>query len=385
MQSSDDTYETICAVADLSGMSKQAFLRVQNIEKYLLAAYDPYTKYHITKCKVGRGNFQFDSATWEFLRMLSTREISGNRAQEMVNSITQGMTRRSSELFKRILNKDLRMGMGAKSINKAFPGLIPIHDVMLAQLFEANRLKFPCFGSPKIDGVRAKFKNDIFYSRNGHPYIGLNHLKHQLRGIAEELDGELTVPGVSFQIGSGWIRSNELTPNATFNIFELPTIREPFISRLAMMDDLHEVGKDINKVSHKLLHNESEVMEFYKKCRGLGYEGAVIKPYDYIYQGTRSYNWMKMKNLNTVDLEVVGTYEGKGKYVGQMGGVIVLFKGKQNRVGGGWSDKQRKDFYDSPLLIIKKIIEIAYMEETDDGNMRHARFVGFRPDKDQGE
>ena len=384
MLSSDEVYEIVNAVADLSGTSKQSFLRVQDLEitKYLFAAYDPYTKYFITKTKIGRGDFQFDSATWEFLSQLSTRKISGLNAQTMVNSITQGMTKRSSELFKRILNKDLRMGMGAKTINKVFPGLIPTHDVMLAKLFDVDRLKFPCFGSPKIDGVRAKFKNSIFYSRNGHPYIGLDHLKLQLKSITDELDGELTVPGVSFQVGSGWIRNHELTPNATFNVFELPTYESSFITRLALMDDLHLVGEDIYKVFHQLLNNESEVMKFYNECRSLGYEGAVIKPYNYAYKGTRSYNWMKMKNMDTIDVEVIDVYEGKGKYKNQMGGVIVEFKGKLNRIGGGWSDSQRKDFWEKHTRIIGKTIEVTYMEETDEGNMRHSRFIRFRPDKD---
>ena len=50
-----------------------------------------------------------------------------------VDSITAGMTPKSAELFQRILKKDMRMGMGVKSINKALPGLIQTHDVMSAK------------------------------------------------------------------------------------------------------------------------------------------------------------------------------------------------------------------------------------------------------------
>ena len=384
MLKSDEVYEIINTIADFSGTSKQSFLKIQDIgiTKYLLAAYDPYTKYHVTKVKKGDGVNQFDNLTWEVLKQLSQRKLSGNEAKLLVNHFTEEMTPRSSELFRRILNKDLRMGMGAKSINKVFPRLIPIHDVMLAKLFDISRLKFPCFGSPKIDGVRAKFKDGIFYSRNGHPYIGLRHLTQQLKGITEELDGELTVPGVSFQIGSGWIRSYDPTPDATFNIFELPTIKAQFIDRLIMINDLHLVGDNILEVTHKVLKNKDEVAEFYQICRNMGYEGAVIKPYDYIYKGTRSYNWMKMKNIETVDLIVDDLYEGKGKYENQMGGAIVEFRGKPNKVGGGWSDNQRKAFWESPTALIGKTIEIFYMEETDEGNMRHARFINFRKDKE---
>lgn len=385
MINSDEAYKVINIIADLSGNSKQIFLRTQDIKEYLLAAYDPYTKYHITGGKLGKGDMHFVDLTWEILHKLSTRELSGYSAQSVVNSITAGMTPESSTLFHRILNKDLRMGMGAKTINKVFPGLIPTHDVMLAKLFDPEHLKFPCFGSPKIDGVRAKFKNGVFYSRNGHPYLGLENLSDLLHGVTEDLDGELIVPGVSFQLSSGLIRSNDPTPMAEFHIFDVPTVIAPFIERLIIIDDIDMVFNSlfIKKVNHISLYEENGVMDFYQTCRNLGYEGAVIKPHDYVYKGTRSYDWMKMKQILSEDLVVKSLFEGKGKYKNQMGGAIVEFKGNPNKVGGGWSDMQRKEYWYEPENIIGKTIEVAYMEETDDGNMRHSRFIGFRPDKEE--
>lgn len=385
MLKSDEAYETINTIADLSGTSKQNFLRVQDLDitKYLMAAYDPYIRYYVTKVKKGNGVNQFDNLTWEVLKQLSQRKLSGDEAKLLVNHFTEEMTPRSSELFRRILNKDLRMGMGVKSINKVFPGLIPTHDVMLAKAtFEPHRLKYPCFGSPKIDGVRSKFKNGIFYSRNGHPYKGLGHLQKQLKGITEELDGELVVPGVSFQVGSGWIRSDDITPDAEFKLIELPTIKDSFITRTIMMEDLHLIGPQIHYIPRQLLHNIDQVHDFYKSCRRNKYEGAIITPYNYEYVGTRSWNWMKLKPEETLDTKVINIYEGKGKYIGQMGGAIVMFKGKPNRVGGGWSDNQRKAFWEKPMMLIGRMIEVHYMEETDDGNMRHSRFFDFRPDKE---
>jgi DNA ligase-1 len=384
MINSDEAYETICEIADLTGNSKQSYLKIQDSEicKYLLAAYDPYTKYYLTNCAKGRGEFHFNDLTWELLRQLSTRELSGSHAQQVVNSITKGMTLRSAEVFQRILKKDLRMGMGAKSINKVFPGLIPTHDVMLAKLWDKNRVEFPCFGSPKIDGVRSKFKNGKFYSRNGHEYLGLEHLIEQLNGIEIEIDGELVVPNKTFQESSGLIRNDNPTQTARFYIFELPDSIYEFINRLTIIEDICLVGQDLIKVHHHKLYDLNDVYGFYIKCRDIGYEGAVIKPFNYKYVGSRSYRWMKMKPTLSVDLKVTELFPGKGKYQGQMGGAIVMFNGKPNKVGSGWSDNQRKDLWNKPQTIINKMIEIDYMEETDDGNMRHSRFKGFRPDKD---
>ena len=208
-------------------------------------------------------------------------------------------------------------------------------------------------------------------------------MQKELSNITEEVDGELVVPGVSFQVGSGWIRSDDPTPDAEFRIIELPTIKENLITRLTMMSDLHLIGDHITYISREVLNSIDDVYRYYKTCRNAGYEGCVITPYDYEYVGTRSWNWMKMKPLGTYDTKVLDIYEGKGKYKDQMGGAIVMFNGKPNKVGGGWSDIQRKGYWEKPELIIGRMIEVHYMEETDDGNMRHSRFFDFRTDKEE--
>lgn len=380
MISSDKAYDLFVKIANTSGSSKQQILKGQDVKEYLLAAYDPFTKYYVTKVSEGYGSIEFNDITWLILEQLSNHRLSGNDAQITVNSYTSGLTQKSSKLFHMILNKDLRMGMGVKTINKVFPGLIPTHDVMLAKLFEEKRVKYPCFGSPKIDGVRAKFKNGIFYSRNGHPYVGLNHLTEELRNIKVELDGELVIHGRTFQESSGLIRNDSPTPNAQFRIFEIPVSKASFVERLAMMKDIHQIGEHIFRVPHKPLYSIDEVSEYYTKCRKAGYEGTVIKPFDYEYKATRSYDWMKIKPKETLDVIVTDIYEGKGKYAGQMGGVTVDYN-NGNNVGGGWSDKQREDYWRDPELILDKCIEVSFMELTDDGNFRHANFERFREDK----
>ena len=381
---SNQAFEVIKLVRSHSGNGKQVALRqYPEIQPYLLAAYDPYKRYYTTvpAYAKGLGSAEFDSTTWSQLEQLHNRTLSGHDAANTCYRIVSLMTEKSAELFKMILNKDLRMGMGAKTINKVFPGLIPTHDIMLAKLFDKTRVKFPCFGSPKIDGVRAVFKFGKFHSRRGHIYPGLRTLEEQLKPITAHLDGELTVPGMTFQVGSGMIRQDTRTNTAQFNLFELPDMDDPFVTRLTMMKDMHLFGPNIVAVPHIVLNSLDEVMGYYADCRKIGYEGAVIKPYNYQYKGTRSYDWMKMKAIETVDLIVTGIYEGKGKYVGAMGGLIVDFHGQSGRVGGGFTDSQRRYFWDQPTEAIGRTIEILYMETTDDGNLRHSRFVRFRDDK----
>ena len=50
---SDEAYELFYFIAEASGTSKQWLLRKADVKEYLLAAYDPFTMYHITKSKEG--------------------------------------------------------------------------------------------------------------------------------------------------------------------------------------------------------------------------------------------------------------------------------------------------------------------------------------------
>lgn len=351
---------------------------------YLMAAYNPYQRYFITYCADGEGKEQFDAETWEILNDLRTRKLSGHLAQDIVNAHTARLTPQSAELFRRILNKDLRMGASAKTINKALPNIIPTHDIMLAKLFDSSRVKFPCFVSPKIDGVRAVFKFGEFYSRRGHKFLGLGKLKKQLEGFKEPLDGELIIPGKTFQESSGRIRSDCITPDAMFNVFELPTMRDPFYERVMMMEDMTGMFENVAIVPHFKARNIDDIYTFYKQARSIGYEGAVVKPFNYQYVGTRSWHWMKLKNkMKDLELEVIDVYEGTGKYQGKLGGAIVRYHGskgtKYPKVGSGFSDKQREDFWSGSLfkgdsILIGKYIQMEAMEETDDGSLRHPVF-----------
>jgi DNA ligase-1 len=64
-----------------------------------------------------------------------------------------------------------------------------------------------------------------------------------------------------------------------------------------------------------------------------------------------------------------------------LGGFIVDYKGKEVRVGSGFSDAERHDLWFSKHSQIGNIIEVKYHEVTPDGSLRHPVFGGFRYDK----
>jgi len=383
--SSEQIFDRIERIAKASGHAKYAQFH-PDLRPYLAAAYDPFIRYY-TKRKEGCGGMGdciFGLETWNLLEDLATRALSGIAADQAVDEHLSILTDSSARLFCRILNKDLRMGAGAKTINKIFPDLIPVHKIMLAHRIQWNRVKYPCWGSVKKDGVRAVFRKGSFYSRRGLPFKGLDILEDELKYLGYldvALDGELTVPGCSFQVGSGLIRSDNLVLSAHFSIFELPNYSGTFKQRIKAMEAMRGASKNFGPLKHWPIKSKKQAMAFYTQARKLGFEGIIIRPYDYKYVGSRSYSWMKVKPLiKDLELKVVSAYEGTGKYEGMLGGVTVEYFGSKGWTlvdcGSGFTDEQRAIWWPWPNKspLIGQRIQMEAMEETDEGSLRHPVF-----------
>ena len=112
-------------------------------------------------------------------------------------------------------------------------------------------------------------------------------------------------------------------------------------------------------------------------------EGVMIKN-DSLYQhGKRSFDWMKVKDELSVDFPVVEAYEGTGKYKDMLGGFIAENPdtGARVRIGGGYNDEQRKQYWDNRNDYIGVVAEIKYQYMTPKGSLRHPIFKCWRIDK----
>lgn len=364
------------AIADSAGTWREVFLAA------LQYAYDPYKRYHVARGAVrGSGTDVLGTDQFILLDKLSMRKISGNAAPYAVSQMCQRLTPVSAEMFKRILLKDLRIGLGTASINKAFPGLVPEHKVMLAKPLEWHRVKYPCVSTVKLDGVRAIYRAGVFYTRNGKILQGLETLAERLSG-APVLDGELVCPGMDFQTSSGSLRSFAETPNAQFHIIDLPEHpSRVFIERMIAARNL--VTENVFVIPWCTVNSSEQIEKLYRSVLGFGFEGVVVKSMEYEYVNKRSFDWMKLKAINTVDARIVDIFEGTGKYSSSAGGVIIQMPDSEVlvRVGSGFSDQQRDEIYAEPDKYIGRMIEVKYHEVTPDGSLRHPRFYRWRDDK----
>lgn len=130
---------------------------------------------------------------------------------------------------------------------------------------------------------------------------------------------------------------------------------------------------------HQIFHGVN-VENLLRTAKEKGIEGWVLKEAN--YEG-----WWKLKLENTIDCIVTDIVEGKGKYVGMIGALVVSVYNSDRQLitianVSGMTDKQRVDMsLDDDL--IGKVVEIKYQGMGSKGKLRHPRFKRFRPDKPQ--
>jgi len=401
---SQKVYEVIEEIAnEPSRKRKESLLKehAECLKPILKAAYDPYLTYGVSVPwrvdSFGKQGFYPVPLLDDLLAKLASRELSGNNALHAVRAMMQMANVDCAELLLRVLNKDLRMGVSAKTINAAIPGTISTFGCMLAKPFESKRAKFPMMVQPKFDGVRViadvnvKTRQVLFFSRTGLQFTTFDHLKEPLLDLVQSahlpyarFDGEV-ISGSFNKTVSEVRRKSEQATDAKYYIFDWideDHASKPYIARYNALMDLNETYMG-GFVTHSLIfvlgamtvNSQDEVDRFYQMYLDAGYEGAMVKDINAKYESKRSYAWMKLKEESSIDTIITGWEPGTGKYAGLIGAVTINHNGVDVNVGSGLSDGFRQE---DPQSLLGRLIEVSYQHETPDGSLRHPRFKRFR-------
>lgn len=120
-------------------------------------------------------------------------------------------------------------------------------------------------------------------------------------------------------------------------------------------------------------------------CAAGRYDGIILRDEEGGWeQGARDERVLKVKPLLTVDVRVVGTEKGKGKYENTLGALICEYKGKRFTLSG-MTDAQRDAWFNEPTLIVGKVVEVAAMSESVKGVLREPRFKRIREGADASQ
>jgi DNA ligase-1 len=368
---------------------------------YFETSLNPYLTYGMDEILVR--DIHLSSITFENLvearKQLIERTKSGNSAKMLVSFLCHSSDMVANKWIKRMWLKDLRIGLAEKNINKVFKKLIPEFSLMLCdKMNDKIKLDSSWIVQYKFDGLRCVFivENGKFIkamSRNGKELYNINHIGEELAKLFENgvLDGEIY--GKDWNETASVVRSAKTAKTSKdikFYIFDYIFLEEykraegkiTLRERMKILEN--KIPKDFQNIirveSCYIRDNEDawSKADFYLK---LGYEGAVVKQLDSVYEFGRSKKWLKLKFEDTWDLQIIKYEEGEGKYVGMLGAFICDLKGIEVRVGGGYTDEQRKEFWKEKDNMLGKTIEVKAQEKTKDGSLRFPVFVRERIDK----
>jgi len=181
---------------------------------------------------------------------------------------------------------------------------------------QLNNVKFPCYSSPKLDGVNAIYKrtNDqlTIYSRGGEVYPSIPHLEFLVHSAMDlfgsnELNGELYIHNQHLQdIQSAVKKPNELSPLLSFCVFDIADSKEEFFVRDGIMNKLSQFCPDrhpaVYSISSVVCTTHEQIDIHYNTCVSQGFEGTVIKNASALYQyNVRSSDMFKYKKAQSAE------------------------------------------------------------------------------------
>lgn len=164
-----------------------------------------------------------------------------------------------------------------------------IFSPMLApnEKIDTNTINYPIYGSYKMDGIRCLFINGQMLSRSFKP-IRNKVLQEKFKPLKEYsiqhkhiLDGELYMPGASFQNITSYVMTENKEVPAEFKFYcfdcvvggDFPDILMPFENRIRLIP----MGDTIVKVEQKKLYIPDDVQTMFEEALHAGYEGLILK------------------------------------------------------------------------------------------------------------
>lgn len=230
--------------------------------------------------------------------------------------------------------------------------------------------------SEKLDGVRAYWDGEKLISRGGYNF---NPPKFFIKNFPNfALDGELWTKRGDFENITSITKSGKGWEKLTYNIFEVPKAEGNFSKRLFKIKNYLKDNptKYIKVIPQITCKSKKHLKETFEELIKNGAEGVMVKNPFVSFEEGRSDNLLKLKPYFDDEAKVIGYREGKGKYKGLLGSLLVEYKNKKFFIGSGFSDKERK----SPPKI-GDIITFKYSGFTKRGLPKFPVFLRVRDEK----
>jgi DNA ligase 1 len=204
-----------------------------------------------------------------------------------------------------------------------------------------DKIEYPVFSQPKLDGMRAVITKDGAKSRNGKPWVTIPHILKSLEPVFKAfpdlvLDGELynheykeDFNKISSLAKKTKPTEEDLQESAEKLQFHWYDIADPSKKFAQRTEDLQSIYIEFNLMDSAIRivetnfhRSEASVDTAYKDYVDRGYEGQMIRE-DIPYEFKRSSGLLKRKDFQDEEYVILDICEGKGNKTGMAGYAIL--------------------------------------------------------------
>ena len=387
------------------------------VKQYLKIAYDPYLVFGISEKKLHKqvsciaypAENVFDLFYW--LEKHNTGTDAAIKICQETLAVIASEDQEAAVLLEELICKDLSIGVDSKTINSVMPGLIPTFDVQLANKYfdKPEYVEGKEFAiTTKIDGGRIiaiKENGSVsFFTRAGQRYEGLVDLEREMLNRIPDnfvLDGEITLLDYkNYDSKDAYKQAMKITradgekhgvKMLVFDGMPVADWKAQYcpLSWIARRNALEIIFNKDTYVYFELLPvlyqgtDTSKITELLDAEIARKQEGVMINICDAKYDFKRTNSLLKVKKMNTLDLQIIGFEEGSGRLTGTLGAILVRYKdGNVVKVGSGFTDGLREEIWKNQGKYLDTICEIQYFEETTNADggksLRFPIFKDFR-------
>lgn len=268
---------------------------------------------------------------------------------------------------------------------------------MLANKWEDRKDKvvFPIYSQPKLDGIRCIVKEDGMYTRTGKPIDSAPHIFNALAPLFANdpdliFDGELYADKYANDFNAIVSLVKKTKPNAkdladsakviNYHIYDLPSCKEVFTNRYKALCNI-ALPKCCVLVATDQVDNMNDVAGYYEDYIIAGYEGQMLRV-DTPYENKRSNSLLKHKSFMDEEYTITGVIEGNGNLAGMVGALefdcptATTSSFFNASVNGGW--EHLKELWKDRKSLIGQTATVKYFNLTPDGIPRFPKVIGIR-------
>jgi len=265
-------------------------------------------------------------------------------------------------------------------------------EPMLAHKWEdqKDKVKYPIYSQPKLDGIRCIVKKDGMWSRNGKKIISAPHIYEAMKHLFKTnpdliFDGELYADKYANDFNAIVSLVKKTKPTAQdlidsakvieYHIYDLPSNAGIFTERYKELHNKIKLPSCCVIVETYLVETEKDALTLYGNYVASGYEGQMLR-LNLPYENKRSKSLLKHKSFIDTEYKIIGVEQGKGNLTGKMGALV--FKTSKGdtfnaSINGGWD--YLEELWNSKDKLIGKQATVKYFNLTPDGKPRFPKVI----------